>query len=197
MTNLSGREKVIHSFSGSPDGDLPIANLVEAKGTLYGTTYSGGSYTSNCRQNSYVEGCGTVFSIKPWGKEKVILVFSDGGASAKTHSMLPDRRRRQTLRTANGGKDGFGIVFSLKPSGRFTILHNFRGTLDGSGPYGRLTQRQWHAVWHDRVKRFRLRELWRLRNRLFYFTSTVRLRNRLFYFTSTVSNRTVPPFVGV
>lgn len=39
----TGKETVLHSFSG-PDGKSPQADLIrDAKGTLYGTTYQGGS----------------------------------------------------------------------------------------------------------------------------------------------------------
>ena len=34
-------EELLHSFSG-PDGDYPIAGLIDVKGVLYGTTVSGG-----------------------------------------------------------------------------------------------------------------------------------------------------------
>ena len=42
----SGSEKVLHSFSGSPDGARPAAPLINVDGTLYGTTKDGG--TSEC-----------------------------------------------------------------------------------------------------------------------------------------------------
>jgi uncharacterized repeat protein (TIGR03803 family) len=50
----SGSEKILHSFGAHPDGAGPYAGLVDVKGTLYGTTGSGGAY-----------GNGTVFSLKP------------------------------------------------------------------------------------------------------------------------------------
>jgi uncharacterized repeat protein (TIGR03803 family) len=39
-----GMEKVLHSFNGT-DGQGPAAGLVDANGTLYGTTSKGGAYT--------------------------------------------------------------------------------------------------------------------------------------------------------
>jgi uncharacterized repeat protein (TIGR03803 family) len=47
-------ENVLHSFGSGTDGRNPYAGLINAKGTLYGTTYAGGAY-----------GDGTVFSIVP------------------------------------------------------------------------------------------------------------------------------------
>jgi uncharacterized repeat protein (TIGR03803 family) len=65
----SGHETVLHRFTGSPDGQEPLAPLRNVNGTLYGTTYLGGSH---------VCGCGTVFSITPGGKEKVVYSFRGG-----------------------------------------------------------------------------------------------------------------------
>ncbi len=40
----SGKETVLHSFgSKSGDGEYPYAGLINVKGTIYGTTYSGGA----------------------------------------------------------------------------------------------------------------------------------------------------------
>jgi uncharacterized repeat protein (TIGR03803 family) len=55
-----GAEKVLHSFAGGSDGALPLAGLIKANGTLYGTTSLGGG-GSGCSGN----GCGTVFSMIP------------------------------------------------------------------------------------------------------------------------------------
>jgi uncharacterized repeat protein (TIGR03803 family) len=50
-----GEEKVLHSFGGYPnDGAQPQAGLTDVKGTLYGTTATGGAH-----------GYGTIFSLKP------------------------------------------------------------------------------------------------------------------------------------
>jgi uncharacterized repeat protein (TIGR03803 family) len=50
----SGKETVLHSFTGNPDGANPQAALINVNGTLYGTTQYGG--TNNA---------GTVFTIAP------------------------------------------------------------------------------------------------------------------------------------
>lgn len=57
----TGAETVIHSFGRNTDGTKPGAGLIDVKGTLYGTTPSGGKY---CTGN-YPPGCGTVFAIAP------------------------------------------------------------------------------------------------------------------------------------
>jgi uncharacterized repeat protein (TIGR03803 family) len=52
----SGNETVLYSFGSQSrhDGRMPLAGLVDVAGTLYGTTYNGGTNNK-----------GTVFSIKP------------------------------------------------------------------------------------------------------------------------------------
>jgi uncharacterized repeat protein (TIGR03803 family) len=56
----SGTETVLHSFPTGPgDGYFPRAELINVKGTLYGTTEEGGA---NCSASG---GCGTVFSLSP------------------------------------------------------------------------------------------------------------------------------------
>jgi uncharacterized repeat protein (TIGR03803 family) len=55
----SGVEKVLYAFEGGTDGAQPQANLVDVKGTLFGTTVYGGG-----RECDGI-GCGTVFEIKP------------------------------------------------------------------------------------------------------------------------------------
>ena len=48
----------LYSFKARADGGDPAAGLLYEAGTLYGTTYGGGS--TNCES-----GCGTVFKLTP------------------------------------------------------------------------------------------------------------------------------------
>jgi len=76
----ASKEKVIYSFTNSPDGANPVSDLtVDSAGNLYGTTSYGGT---GCQGYG---GCGTVFELKRtkdgW-KEEVLYSFeggSDGG----------------------------------------------------------------------------------------------------------------------
>jgi uncharacterized repeat protein (TIGR03803 family) len=79
---LSSREKVLHSFAfyrRTRDGSVPLSPLVldEATGTLYGTTYYGGTGT----QCGGVAGsCGTIFSLDTEGNNyQVLWEFPKGG----------------------------------------------------------------------------------------------------------------------
>jgi uncharacterized repeat protein (TIGR03803 family) len=57
----AGNETVLHSFSGSPDGEDPQAGVIfDGRGKLYGTTSTGGTGTT-CKFGNF--GCGTVFEL--------------------------------------------------------------------------------------------------------------------------------------
>ena len=75
-----GTEKVLHSFGGLmkriSDGRFPEASVIDAKGTLYGTTQYGGGYGGPDAGTS--GGFGTVFSVTTGGAEKVLHTFSYG-----------------------------------------------------------------------------------------------------------------------
>jgi len=59
---------VFHTFTGSPDGQVPFDGLVlDTAGNLYGTTSHGGD-ERNCRG----VGCGTVFKVDTIGTETVL-----------------------------------------------------------------------------------------------------------------------------
>jgi uncharacterized repeat protein (TIGR03803 family) len=127
-----GKEKVLHSFANGKDGTAPQAALVEVKGTFYGTTSTGGSGTS-CGK----VGCGTVFSITPGGKEKVLHSFGvgDGGVNG-SDPMATLLNVNGTLygTTNSGGAYGCGTVFSRTLSGYETVLYSFGGGQDGCSP---------------------------------------------------------------
>ncbi|HEX3458932.1 MAG TPA: choice-of-anchor tandem repeat GloVer-containing protein [Candidatus Baltobacteraceae bacterium] len=127
--NSSLSYKVLHSFGGSGDGSVPTAGLMNVKGMLYGTTFSGGG-----------SGDGTVFSITPSGTETVLHSF--GGSRDGTHPYAGLINVKGTLygTTSEGlGSGGTGSVFSITQSGTEKVLHAFGGTsCDGSVPYAGL-----------------------------------------------------------
>jgi len=54
------KERIMHEFTGSPDGENPSAGMAsDSRGRLYGTTSRGGSGTG-CNG-----GCGTVYEVTP------------------------------------------------------------------------------------------------------------------------------------
>jgi len=134
--------RTLYSFKGQPDGVFPYGGLVrDSAGTLYGTTYYGGT-----------AGLGTVFRLKedPRGwREQVLYSFtggSDGGFSI-SHLVL-DSAGNLYGTTSEGGSPGCncGTLFRLSPPQsalgkrrwQFTVVHPFEGNPDGAFAYNGL-----------------------------------------------------------
>lgn len=113
---LSGKEKVIYSFAGSPDGAGPEASLVDVGGTLYGTTPAGGLRKDACSYFGSKGSCGTVFSITPSGKERVIYKFRAFGDGVYPVQPLVEVGGA-LYGTADGGTACFQILERMR--GRF------------------------------------------------------------------------------
>ncbi len=118
----SGTEKVLHSFGNSPDGNFPVAGLIDVNGTLYGTTQFGGGDKNKCGVGV---GCGTVFSITPSGTEKVLHSFSGGSDGAVSAASLIEVKGKLYGTTESGGTYGYGTVFRITLSGREKVLYSF------------------------------------------------------------------------
>ncbi len=127
ILGASTHYKTLFNFNTS-DGARPEANLIDVKGTLYGTTDAGGA------------GVGTVFSISPAGKYRLLHTFnasSDGGAPVAGLIFL-DGLFYGT--TSAGGKYNGGTVFSMTAAGKFRVFHTFNPLIhDGSAPEASLT----------------------------------------------------------
>ena len=131
------QESIIYSFVyGGSDGLTPVSGLVsDAKGNLYGTTASGGTY-----------GDGTVFELSPSGAswtEKIVHSFgASGDGIAVKGGLIFDAKGNLYGVTANGGTGtcvlGCGTVFELTPSGGTwteKVLYSFQNdTTDGANP---------------------------------------------------------------
>ena len=121
----SGQETVLYSFKGGSDGAYPYASLLKFDGRFYGTTQSGGS--GDCR--GY--GCGTVFSVTPAGKEKVLYPFGTGGNGTSTDGAQPMGSLVNLNGTFYGTTSGssnasfLGTVFSVTPAGSESVVYDF------------------------------------------------------------------------
>ena len=127
--NGAGREALLYSFTGSPDGEMPEALLVgDAGGNLYGTTYSGGT-------SEY----GTVFELSASGTETILHSFAGppdgGGDGADAYAGV--------IRDASGNLYGvtdswrcllLRDVYEIDAAGTETLLYSFTGFPDGDGP---------------------------------------------------------------
>jgi uncharacterized repeat protein (TIGR03803 family) len=135
MSNL-GQFKVLHRFTGPPDGAVPYAGLVrDSAGNLYGTTIGGGTGTA-CAPGPITTGCGTVFKVDKAGKETVLYNFTgtngDGGQPASV--LVLDGTGNIYGTTISGGLD-FGTFFKVDSTGKETVLYRFKGVTSGDGSF--------------------------------------------------------------
>ncbi len=69
MLDPTGKETVLHSFTGGADGANPYAGVIrDDAGNLYGTTVSGGT-----------GGGGVVYKVDPTGQESMLYSFTGRG----------------------------------------------------------------------------------------------------------------------
>jgi uncharacterized repeat protein (TIGR03803 family) len=138
----SGAERVVHSFKGgAKDGVQPRASLIEVKGTLYGTTASGGA--AKCNISGATHSCGTVYSVSAKGKERVLYSFGGAPDGSSPVAGLIDVNGTLYGTTSSGGTYNEGAVFSLTTTGKEHVLYSFgcsnsSGCTDGSGPESSL-----------------------------------------------------------
>jgi uncharacterized repeat protein (TIGR03803 family) len=126
----SGKGTILHTFTGKPDGAIPVAGLIrDASGNLYGTTYFGGS-----------AGKGTVFKLDTASNETVLYSFTgNNGDGAQPYSgLIRDASGNLYGTTYFGGLAGKGTVFKLDTAGKLTVLHSFTDRPDGASPVASL-----------------------------------------------------------
>jgi uncharacterized repeat protein (TIGR03803 family) len=135
----AGAVKVLHSFAGYPnDGELPIGTLAQGNdGTLYGTTYIGGT-----------KKWGTVFKISATGANYQVihnfdrtLDINDGINPLSGMAIGNDGNLYGT--SGGGGKQNAGSLFKITPAGTYTTLYSFcpvSGCKDGFYPQTAMVQ---------------------------------------------------------
>lgn len=134
---ITGKERVLHRFTGYDDACDPQANMIAVHGTLYGTTASGGG--GRCIFASH-NGCGAIYSISPSGSHyEVLYAFKGHGDGAFPTAGLIYANGTFYGTTSSGGKYGVGTAFAITPSGELHVLHAFGNTHDGRAPDAGLT----------------------------------------------------------
>jgi uncharacterized repeat protein (TIGR03803 family) len=134
-----GTETVLHSFEccTGADGGYPLADLVNVKGTLFGTTYGGGNVTG-CTGG---QGCGTVFSITTAGAESVVYAFRGGKDGAGPQAGLVSVKGSLYGTTGGQGTDGAnaGTAFAINTkTGKEAVIYSFQGDPDAAMPTANL-----------------------------------------------------------
>jgi uncharacterized repeat protein (TIGR03803 family) len=135
----AGAVKVLHIFTGYPnDGNLPIGTLAQGNdGTLYGTTYLGGT-----------KNWGTVFKVSPTGTGYKVLHNFDrtlnvnDGINPLTGVVIGNDGNLYGT-TGSGGKQNSGSLFKITPAGTYTALYSFcavAGCKDGFYPQTPMVQ---------------------------------------------------------
>jgi uncharacterized repeat protein (TIGR03803 family) len=132
IRTASSSYQVLYTFGARPDGQNPLASLINVGSTLYGTTFAGGA--NNCGNNV---SCGTVFSITPDGKEQVLYSFAPGRGGFAPQASLIDVGRTLYGTTSQGGRRSNGTVFRISTTGRERTLHDFNHH-NGSRPEASL-----------------------------------------------------------
>jgi hypothetical protein len=134
-------EKMLYLFQGGQDGADPAAGVVlDTKGKLYGTAYSGG-----------YRGYGTVFCLSPpsgkshsWAETELHLFSDDRDGSSPDGGLILDARGGLYGTVTTDSYSRGGLVFTLKPptsrGGGWTLksLHGFAGSPDGAHPESSL-----------------------------------------------------------
>ena len=127
------KEKVLYSFKSGTDGANPNGGLVlDSKGAIYGTTFSGGN--QSCKADASV-GCGTAFKLRPptnnsgaWA-EKQLHVFTGGDDGGLPSSGVIFNPNGALYGAAEGGLKMGGLVFRLVEANggkwKETIVYGF------------------------------------------------------------------------
>lgn len=136
--NPAGDEKVLHGFVGygGLDGANPVANLIYAHGSFWGTTQHGGGEVVKDRGNA-----GTIFRINMPHREKVVYIFvyypySSNGCFPQ--GGLADVKGTLYGTTSGNGIYGGGSVLEYHHPKRPRLLHGFGYGSDGSAPAATL-----------------------------------------------------------
>jgi uncharacterized repeat protein (TIGR03803 family) len=132
----AGKETVLHTFTGGPDGASSFAGLIrDANGNLYGATGYGGA-----------AGAGTIFRLTANGKHTVLHSFTGrrGDGALPFAGLIRDALGCLYGTTMFGGAihngNQYGTVFKLNKSGKETILYSFKGAADGAYPSADLVR---------------------------------------------------------
>jgi uncharacterized repeat protein (TIGR03803 family) len=110
----SGTFTSLANFDGT-NGATPFAPVIQASnGSFYGTTFSGG-YTTESYE-------GTVFRMESDGQIKVVHVFNFGVSGSPYDGLIQATDGNLYGAATGGGPSDSGYIFTVSPTGVFTIV---------------------------------------------------------------------------
>jgi uncharacterized repeat protein (TIGR03803 family) len=138
QTEADGRQSVLHTFLGKPDGFWPYPQslVVDSAGDVIGTTSNGGKA---CHRS----GCGTIFKLTPDGSETQIYDFHGRARDGeRPNGVISDSAGNLYGTTGLTTEDcldtGCGSVFELGADGTYSTIYTFHGGADGGLPSSAL-----------------------------------------------------------
>lgn len=128
----SGTLKLLHSFyvrDGYTPDDSPTVSI---GGYLYGTTSDGGAYGTGAiyKVNATTKAYSVLHSFNNYYEEGTVPY---GGLIKAADGILYGG-------TYTGGRFGNGTIYKCTTAGIFTVIHHFRGALEGWDAYRKLVQ---------------------------------------------------------
>ena len=131
----TGTLTTLYAFTGNADGARPLRGVIQGTdGAFYGVSNQGGTY-----------GGGAVFRFTVSGNTATITplysfvpIVGQGSNPLGSLTLASDGNFYGT--SAGGGAYGAGTIYSVTPTGGYTLLYSFTGGNDGAAPVGGLTQ---------------------------------------------------------
>jgi uncharacterized repeat protein (TIGR03803 family) len=118
----NGEFEVLYKFDLT-HGRFPVALIQASDGNFYGMARAGGSYDA-----------GVIFRMTPSHQVTVLHTFTGGSDGQEPlGGFLQGSDGYLYGTTSEGGASGFGVLFRISTTGKFTVLHNFEQST-GSGP---------------------------------------------------------------
>jgi uncharacterized repeat protein (TIGR03803 family) len=130
--DAEGNYKTLHVFDGDEQRVMTwSAPVVMPDGTLYGTTFNGGSNK-----------CGSIYKITPEGNYSVVYSFGGDDMANQVRAGLTLGSDGNLYGTAESDSiNGYGMIYRFLPrSGQLEVLYYFDGTL--ADPQSKLVERK-------------------------------------------------------
>jgi len=109
----------LYRFKGNTDGAQPASGVIlDASGTIYGTTALGGDLTGDCQLNG---GCGVTYKLTPpaAGKtawtETILHIFTNGKDGNGPWGGIWESKGTLYGTTELGGAHASGVIYSITP----------------------------------------------------------------------------------